>query len=97
MLGSVVRVVVEVGDVEMVGAEVVAGEDVAVLELDAADLLPSPHPASSIDAASGTASSAAAVLFTVLPTPSFSTSLCLQRRCEPSATMTTLGSPSDSR
>jgi len=51
------------------------GEELAVLEREALGLLSPPHPASSMDAASGTARSAAEVLLTALPTSSLPTSL----------------------
>ncbi|MDQ5840160.1 MAG: hypothetical protein M3537_03210, partial [Chloroflexota bacterium] len=57
-----------VGEAVVVGLAVVEGDEVAVLEADAAGLASPPHPASSMDAASGTASSAVEYLFTVPPT-----------------------------
>ena len=73
MLGSVVGPAVVVGEADVVvGAGVlVVGEGavvVVVLEGDASGLASPPHPASSIDAARGTASSPTEVLFTVPPT-----------------------------
>jgi len=80
MLGSVVGLAVEVGEPEVVdGAAVAVGEELAVLKDDAWGLVFPPHPASSIDVASGTVSSAAEVFFTALPTSSVPTSLCLLR------------------
>ena len=77
----------------MVGAAMVVNE-VAVLEDEAPGLLSTPHAASNIDAASGTASNAVEVFFTAKPT-----SLSLQRSTamRPSAGTTTLGGTSDNR
>jgi hypothetical protein len=63
MLGSVGRVAVAVGEAEVVGVVVVDAE-LGVLEDEGWGLLPSPHPASSMDAAIGTANNAAEVFFT---------------------------------
>ena len=76
MLGSVTGLAMEVGEPEEVDrAAVDVGEELAVLEREALGLLSPPHPASNMDAASGTARSAAEVLLTALPTSSFPTSL----------------------
>jgi len=58
MLGSVV------GEAVVVGTAVVVGVEVGVLDEDGSGLASPPQPASSIEAASGTAISAAEVLFT---------------------------------
>jgi hypothetical protein len=70
---------VDVGEADVVGAAVVVGEDPMLLEDDAGGLLSPPHPASNIDAVSGTAIRAAEVLFTALPASSSPTSRRLQR------------------
>jgi hypothetical protein len=75
MLGSIFGLAALEGEAEMVDASVVLGEIVVVLELEALGLLSAPHPeVSSIEAASGTASSAAEVFFTVSPTVNGDTS-----------------------
>jgi len=53
---------------EDVGVDVVVGDEVGELEDDASGLASPPHPASSIEAANGTASSADEYFFTVPPT-----------------------------
>jgi hypothetical protein len=84
MLGSVLVLIVAVGEAE--GVEAVVGGGLAVLEDAASGWLSPAHPVSNIDTASGTASTPAENFFTRLPA-----SLSLQRRCEPSAGVTPLG------
>jgi hypothetical protein len=73
MLGSVVGLVVEVGEADGVvgAATVVVGEELAVLEGVASGLSASPHPASSIDAASGTTTRATQLFFTAFQLAAF--------------------------
>jgi hypothetical protein len=64
---------VAVGEADVVGVAVGLGEDTAAagVEGETLGLLPPPHPASSMDAASGTASIATEVLFTARTWPGF--------------------------
>jgi hypothetical protein len=71
MLGSVVRVTAAVGEADDVGAGVDVEEELVLFEADALGLRSPPHPASSMVAASGMASSAADVFF---PVPDFTMS-----------------------
>jgi hypothetical protein len=70
MLGSTLVLTVAVGVGAVVGAEVVLGDELVGLGADAAGLSSPPQAVSNNEAASGMASRAVVVLFTVLPTSS---------------------------